>query len=46
VRQAVTFGVLRLDLYPTGYHWKYIAEDEKAFSDEGWGRCHSALPQK
>jgi len=40
--QAVTFGVLRLDLYPTGYHWKYVAEDAKAFSDEGWGSCHTA----
>lgn len=46
VRQGITFGVLRLDLYPNGYSWKYIAQNPKLFTDEGAAMCHNAQQPK
>jgi hypothetical protein len=42
VRNAVTFGVLKLTLHPTSYDWQFIPEAGKTFTDSGHGECHSA----
>jgi hypothetical protein len=44
VRDASTFGVLELSLYPNGYGWRFVPEAGKSFTDSGFGLCHSALP--
>jgi len=40
VRNADTFGVLRLALGADGYHWKFLAEEGATFTDSGSGTCH------
>src|SRR3984885_9855183 len=40
VRNADTFGVLKLTLRPRGYDWEFIPEAGKSFSDSGTGSCH------
>jgi acid phosphatase type 7 len=40
VRQADTFGVLKLALHSGSYDWKFVPEAGKTFTDSGTGRCH------
>lgn len=40
VRNADTFGVLKLTLRTGAYDWKFIAEAGKTFTDSGTGPCH------
>jgi len=40
VRNAATYGVLRLDLAPGSYSWQFIATSTGAFSDSGTTACH------
>jgi hypothetical protein len=40
VRQADTFGVLKLTLHATSYDWEFVPEAGKTFSDFGTGTCH------
>jgi len=40
VRNADTFGVLKLTLRPGAYDWQFIPEAGKTFTDSGTGRCH------
>lgn len=40
VRNADTFGVLKLTLHPTSYDWKFIPEAGKTFTDSGTTACH------
>jgi acid phosphatase type 7 len=40
VRHTGTYGVLRLDLHPDRYHWRFIPEAGGDFTDSGTGRCH------
>jgi hypothetical protein len=40
VRQASTYGVLRLDLHPGSYDWEFIPVEGGAFTDRGSGTCH------
>jgi hypothetical protein len=40
VRQADTFGVLKLTLHATSYDWEFIPEAGKTFTDSGNGTCH------
>lgn len=40
VRNANTFGVLKLSLHPDGYDWEFIPAQGKSFSDAGTGLCH------
>jgi hypothetical protein len=40
VRQAHTFGVLKLTLHPTSYDWEFVPEAGKTFTDSGSGTCH------
>lgn len=42
VRTESTFGVLRLDLYDTGYAWRFVPVAGGTFADSGEGTCHSA----
>jgi acid phosphatase type 7 len=40
VRQADTFGVLKLTLHAASYDWEFVPEAGKAFTDFGSGDCH------
>jgi calcineurin-like phosphoesterase family protein len=40
VRNAHTFGVLKLTLHADGYDWKFIPVAGKTFTDSGTGFCH------
>ncbi|MDX6646288.1 MAG: hypothetical protein QOK40_2015 [Miltoncostaeaceae bacterium] len=40
VRNADTFGVLKLTLHPTGYDWQFVPEAGKTFGDAGTASCH------
>lgn len=40
VRNAETWGVLKLTLLPDAYRWEFVPVAGKAFSDSGSGRCH------
>jgi hypothetical protein len=40
VRDASTFGVLRLTLHSDGYDWRFAPEAGKTFSDSGSTGCH------
>jgi hypothetical protein len=40
VRNADTFGVLKITLKPKGYDWQFIPEAGKTFTDSGSGMCH------
>lgn len=44
VRDAKTFGVLKLTLHPTGYDWTFVPEVGATFTDAGAGTCHDAPP--
>jgi hypothetical protein len=39
VRNADTFGVLKLTLHATSYAWEFIPEAGKSFADSGTGVC-------
>jgi hypothetical protein len=40
VKQADTFGVLKLTLHATSYDWEFVPEAGKSFKDSGSGACH------
>ena len=40
VREADTFGVLKLTLHSTSYEWEFLPEAGKTFTDFGTGTCH------
>jgi hypothetical protein len=40
IRQADTFGVLKLTLHPSTYDWEFVPEAGKTFHDSGTGSCH------
>jgi acid phosphatase type 7 len=40
LRDATTFGVLKLTLKPGAYDWQFIPEAGKTFTDSGRGACH------
>jgi hypothetical protein len=40
IRDASTFGVLRLVLHRTGYDWRFVPEAGRTFTDAGSGSCH------
>jgi hypothetical protein len=37
-----TYGVLKLQLKPTGYDWEFVPEAGKTFTDRGSDLCHDA----
>jgi len=40
VRQADTYGVLKLTLHAESYDWEFVPEAGKKFTDTGTGKCH------
>jgi acid phosphatase type 7 len=40
LRNADTFGVLKLTLHPTSYDWAFVPEAGRTFTDTGTGQCH------
>ena len=40
MRNANTFGVLKLRLHPDGYEWKFVPVAGKTFTDTGTSDCH------
>jgi acid phosphatase type 7 len=40
VRNATTYGVLKLTLNPTSYDWKFVPVAGKTFTDSGTTSCH------
>lgn len=42
VRNADTFGVLKLTLSPGKYEWEFVPEAGGKFQDSGEGSCHNA----
>lgn len=40
IRQADSFGVLKLTLHASGYAWEFVPEAGKSFHDSGSGSCH------
>jgi calcineurin-like phosphoesterase family protein/fibronectin type III domain protein/S-layer family protein len=42
VRNADTYGVLKLTLHSTSYNWKFVPEAGKTFTDSGTGACHGS----
>jgi hypothetical protein len=40
IRNADTFGVLKLTLHANGYDWQFVPEAGKTFTDSGSGTCH------
>jgi hypothetical protein len=40
IRNADTFGVLKLTLHSSGYDWEFVPEAGKSFHDSGSGACH------
>ena len=40
VRNADTFGVLKMTLHPGSYDWEFIPEAGKTFHDSGTGSCN------
>jgi hypothetical protein len=46
VRNADTYGVLKVTLAPQSYTWEFIPEAGKTFRDSGAGVCHNEAPQE
>jgi len=40
VRQADTYGVLKLTLHKASYDWEFIPQAGRTFTDSGHGICH------
>jgi acid phosphatase type 7 len=40
VRNANTYGVLKLTLHPSSYEWKFVPVAGKTFTDSGTTSCH------
>jgi hypothetical protein len=40
VRNATTFGVVKLTLHPDSYDWQFVREGSGTFSDSGSETCH------
>lgn len=42
VRDASTFGILKLTLHATSYDWQFVPASAGGFTDSGSGPCHGA----
>jgi acid phosphatase type 7 len=40
VRNATTYGVLKLTLHPSSYEWEFVPVAGKSFTDSGTKACH------
>ena len=43
VRNADTYGILKLALHPTSYDWQFVPEAGRTFSDAGTGFCYGDI---
>ncbi|MFY9550564.1 MAG: metallophosphoesterase [Thermoanaerobaculia bacterium] len=41
IRNANTYGVLKLTLHPDGYDWRFVPVEGGAFEDSGSAKCHA-----
>jgi hypothetical protein len=44
VRDAKTYGLLKLTLHKSGYDWQFVPEPGRKFTDSGTGACHGRPP--
>ena len=44
VRDASTYGVLKLTLHANSYDWVFVPEAGKTFTDSGSANCHASSP--
>ena len=44
VRNGDTFGVLRMELHPQGYDWRFLPVAGRTFTDSGSAGCHRTSP--
>ena len=44
VRNATSFGVLKLTLWPGKYTWEFVPVDADGLHDSGSGTCHNVMP--
>ncbi len=42
VRNATTYGVLKLTLHASSYDWQFVPEAGKTFTDSGTANCHTS----
>jgi hypothetical protein len=42
LRNASTYGILKLTLHAGSYDWRFVPEAGRSFSDSGTGQCHAA----
>ena len=42
VRDATTFGILKMSLHDGGYDWQFVPQAGKTFTDSGSATCHNA----
>ena len=40
VRNATSFGVLKLTLHPSSYDWQFVPISGQSFTDSGSAACH------
>jgi len=45
VRDATTFGVLRMVLHPAGYDWRFVPDTDGGFADSGSAPCNAVPPR-
>jgi hypothetical protein len=44
VRNASTYGVLKLTLHAGSFNWRFVPEAGKTFTDSGTTACHGSVP--
>ena len=44
VRSDVSYGVIKMTLWPTTYDWQFVPVAGGAFTDQGTGACRSSSP--
>src|SRR3989454_154907 len=44
VRSNVTYGILKVTLWPTSYDWEFVPIAGGTFTDKGSALCHSSAP--
>jgi PKD repeat protein len=44
VRSNVTYGILKVTLWPTSYDWEFVPIAGGTFTDKGSALCHSGAP--
>src|SRR5581483_10081062 len=45
IRDAGTYGVIKMTLWPTSYDWQFVPVAGATFSDKGSALCHQGADQ-